>query len=126
LKTEHAPVYSGSKAASPTHYRWIILSLMFLFCMVNQADRANLGVVLPFISKEFHLTHLEAGSLASFFFLGYAIFQIPAGLIMGRIGARIMTSLSVFIFSVFTFLIGTAPGATAIKLFRFGLGHITP
>ena len=41
---------------------------------------------------------------------------------MGRIGARLMTSLSVFAFSVFTFLIGTSPGATMMKWFRFGLG----
>jgi sugar phosphate permease len=95
---------------------------MFLFYLVNHADRANIGVVLPYIKKEFVLTNLQAGALASFFFLGYAISQVPAGLIMNRIGPRVMTSLSVFAFSVFTFLIGTSPGATALKWFRFGLG----
>jgi sugar phosphate permease len=95
---------------------------MFLFFLINWADRANMGVVLPYVKKEFALTNLQAGALASFFFLGYAISQVPAGWFMGRIGARLMTSLSVFAFSVFTFLIGTSPGATAMKWFRFGLG----
>jgi sugar phosphate permease len=93
-----------------------------MFYMVNHADRANFGVVLPYIKKEYLLTNLQAGSLASFFFLGYAVSQIPAGLIMGRIGARLMTSLSIFFFSAFTFLIGTSPGPTAMKIYRFGLG----
>ncbi len=122
MKTAHAPDYSGTKAVGRTHYRWVILLLMFLFYLINHADRANIGVVLPLITKDFHLTHLQAGALASFFFLGYAVSQLPAGLVMTRIGARIMTSISLFAFSVFTFLIGTAPGATAMKWFRFGLG----
>ncbi len=122
MKTADTPVNKRGEAAGSTHYRWVVLLLMFLFYLINHADRANIGVVLPYITKEFHLTHLQAGTLASFFFLGYAISQVPAGLIMSRIGARVMTSLSVFAFSVFTFLIGTAPGATAMKWFRFGLG----
>ncbi|HVN97906.1 MAG TPA: MFS transporter [Syntrophorhabdaceae bacterium] len=124
MKTETASVAQVGQNAiqRATHYRWVILVLMFLFFLINQADRANIGVVLPFVRKEFALTNLQAGALASMFFLGYAVTQIPAGLFMGRIGARLMTSLSVFVFSVFTFLIGVSPGATAMKWFRFGLG----
>jgi sugar phosphate permease len=95
---------------------------MFLCYLTNQADRANFGVVLPYIRKEFVLTNLQAGALASFFFLGFAITQVPAGLFMSRTGARLLTSLSVFAFSVFTFLIGTSSGAAAMKCFRFCLG----
>ena len=105
-----------------THYRWVILLLMFLFFVINHADRGNIGVVLPYLKKEFLLTNLQAGALASFFFLGYAITQLPAGLVMSRVGPRVMTSLSLFGFSIFTFLIGTAPGAAVIKWFRLGVG----
>jgi sugar phosphate permease len=105
-----------------THYRWVILLLMLLYFLITFADRANIGVVLPYIKKEFALTNLQAGALASFFFLGYAITQVPAGWFMGRIGARLMTSVSVFAFSVFTFFIGTSSGATMMKWLRFALG----
>lgn len=124
MKNETVPASGASRNAlqRATRYRWVILLLMFLFYLINHADRANIGVVLPYIKKEFALTNLQAGALASFFFLGYAISQVPAGLFMSRIGARIMTSLSVFAFSVFTFLIGTSPGATAMKWLRLCLG----
>jgi sugar phosphate permease len=105
-----------------TRYRWVILLLTVLFYLINYADRANIGVVLPYVKKEFALTNLQAGALASFFFLGYAVTQIPAGLIMGRIGARLITSLSVLVFSVFTFFIGTSSSARMMKLLRLGLG----
>ena len=88
MKVANAPAgrafQRGLEAA--TRYRWVILLLMFLFYLINYADRANLGVVLPYVKKEFALTNLQAGALASFFFLGYAIAQVPAGLIMGRVG----------------------------------------
>lgn len=105
-----------------TRYRWVVLSLMFLFYLINYADRANIGVVLPYIKKEFLLNNMQAGALASFFFLGYAVSQVPAGLFMGRVGPRLFTSVSLLVFSFFTFLIGTSPGAGAMRLFRFFLG----
>ncbi|MGD0661464.1 MAG: MFS transporter [Syntrophorhabdales bacterium] len=124
MKVANAPAsrafQRGLQAA--TRYRWVILLLMFLFYLINYADRANLGVVLPYVKKEFALTNLQAGALASFFFLGYAIAQVPSGLIMGRVGSRLATSLSVFAFSVLTFLIGASPGPTMMKWFRFFLG----
>lgn len=109
-------------ALRPTRFRWVILLLLALFILMNHADRANIGAVLPFIQKEFLLTNLEAGALASFFFLGYALTQIPAGLIMEKVGSRMLTALALFGFSVFTFLIGTSSGPTQVKLYRFGLG----
>lgn len=106
----------------PTRYRWTILALLVLFILMNHADRANIGAVLPLIQKEYLLTNLQAGALASFFFLGYALTQVPAGLIIGKIGSRILTALALFGFSLCTFLIGTSAGPTQMKWYRFGLG----
>ncbi|QDR81759.1 MFS transporter [Sporomusa termitida] len=105
-----------------TQYRWIVLAIIFLFYMINFADRTNIGVVLPMIKSEFNLSNFEAGSLMSFFFLGYAITQIPAGLFMSKFGTRGMVSLSILGFSVFTYLIGTSTSAAMMKWFRLGLG----
>lgn len=105
-----------------TNYRWVILVLIFLVYVVNYADRTNIGAVLPFIIEEFHLSNFEAGSIASMFFLGYAISQIPAGFWISKKGTRGLVSLSVLGFSAFTWLIGTASSAFAIKWIRLGLG----
>jgi len=95
---------------------------MFLFYMINHADRANIGVVLPYIKKDFLLTNLQAGALASFFFLGYTVSQVPAGFFMSKVGPRVMTSLSLFAFSIFTFFIGWSRSASIMRWFRLGLG----
>ena len=105
-----------------TNYRWVVLSLIFLVYMVNFADRTNIGAVLPFIIDEFKLSNFEAGSLASMFFLGYAISQIPAGFWMAKRGTRGIISLSILGFSLCTWLIGHSSSALMIKWLRLGLG----
>ncbi|CAM3474797.1 hypothetical protein [Rouxiella silvae] len=44
-----------------THHRWWVAVLFFLIYTIAASDRANLGVVLPFIRKEFVMTNAEAG-----------------------------------------------------------------
>lgn len=105
-----------------SNYRWIVLALIFLVYAVNYADRTNIGAVLPFIIEEFKLSNFEAGSLASMFFLGYAISQIPAGFWMAKRGTRGIVSLSILGFSLFTWFIGQASSALWIKWMRLGLG----
>ena len=105
-----------------TNYRWIVMAIIFVFYTLTYADRANIGVVLPYIQSEFKLSNFEAGSLASLFFIGYAITQIPAGLWYSKFGVRGLISMAVICTSVFTGLIGTAGSATMIKIYRFGLG----
>ncbi|QIQ21371.1 MFS transporter [Zophobihabitans entericus] len=109
-------------AKPQTNYRWVVLVLIFLVYAVNYADRTNIGAVLPFIIEEFQLSNFEAGSIASMFFLGYAVSQIPAGFWISKKGTRGLVSLSILGFSAFTWLIGTATSALAIKWIRLGLG----
>lgn len=112
-----------SKVINPvTNYRWVVMAIIFVTYAINYADRTNIGVVIPFITKDFGLSNFEAGALASTFFLGYAVTQIPAGFFMSRFGTRGLVTASIFGFSLFTYLIGTASSALAIKWFRFGLG----
>ncbi|NUU66846.1 MFS transporter [Enterobacteriaceae bacterium BIT-l23] len=105
-----------------TNYRFVVLSLIFIVYAINYADRTNIGAVLPFIIDEFHINNFEAGAIASMFFLGYAISQIPAGFFIARKGTRGLVSLSIFGFSAFTWLMGTASSVFSLKLIRLGLG----
>lgn len=105
-----------------TRFRWVVLAIIFITYTINFADRSNIGVALPFIQQEFHINNFEAGAIASFFFLGYAISQIPAGFFLSKFGYRGLVSLSIVGFSLFTYLIGTAQSAAALKWCRLGLG----
>ena len=105
-----------------TRFRWVIATLIFLVYTVAAADRANIGVALPFLRKEFTMSNTEAGALASLFLLGYAIFQIPAGFAYSKLGVRRIFSFAMILTSAFTGLIGTAGSALLLKVYRFGLG----
>lgn len=93
--------------ARKTKYRFVVLTMIFLVYAINYADRTNIGAVLPFIIDEFHINNFEAGAIASMFFLGYAVSQIPAGFFIAKRGTRGLVSLSIFGFSAFTWLMGT-------------------
>ena len=70
-----------------TQYRWFVLALIFCVYMVAGADRSNIGMVVPFIKKSFELTNTDIGAMASFFYLTYAVIQIPAGHLYSKKGA---------------------------------------
>lgn len=108
--------------ARKTNYRFIVLALIFIVYAINYADRTNIGAVLPFIIDEFKINNFEAGAIASMFFLGYAISQIPAGFFIAKKGIRGLVSLSIFGFSAFTWLMGTASSVLGLKIIRLGLG----
>jgi sugar phosphate permease len=103
-------------------YRWSVLSIIFLLYVVCMADRTNIGVVLPFIQKEFTLSNFQAGAISSFFFLGYAISQIPAGFLLSKKGTRGIVAIAVTLFSVVTFFLGLVPSAAMLVVLRLLLG----
>src|SRR5690606_40138512 len=47
----------------------------------------NIGFA-PFLSREMNLTASDLGLLTSFYFIGFALAQLPAGLALDRYGAR--------------------------------------
>ncbi|PWG60806.1 MFS transporter [Bifidobacterium catulorum] len=105
-----------------THYRWVVLSTIFIGYVICMADRSNIGAVLPMIRNEFEISNTAAGAISSFFFLGYAISQIPAGLVIGKKGTRTIVSVAILGFSIVTFLMGHATGAVMLLVLRLMLG----
>lgn len=110
------------RANKKTHFRWVIGALIFIVYTVAAADRANLGVALPFLRKEFVMSNTEAGALASIFLFAYSLAQLPSGLAYTRFGIPRVFSLAMLATSLFTGLIGTASSLLALKIYRFGLG----
>jgi sugar phosphate permease len=109
-------------AERPTRFRWIVLLLMFVVYTFVAADRANIGIALPFIRKDFSITNTEAGTLISLFFVFYSISQIPAGLLLARFGVRRTIPIALTLTSAVTALIGTAITPFTLKLYRGLLG----
>ncbi|MGF6163147.1 sugar phosphate permease [Pseudomonas sp. 2725] len=115
-------IYEIAKPLTRTNYRWAVAGLIFVIYTIAAADRANLGVAMPFIRKEFDMTNAEAGGLMSLFLLAYALAQIPAGFAFARIGVRKILPCAMVLTSILTGLVGTAGSLLALKIYRFGLG----
>jgi MFS transporter, ACS family, glucarate transporter len=105
-----------------THFRWAVLTLIFVIYTVAAADRANMGFAIPFIRKDFSMSNTEAGALLSLFLWGYALAQIPSGLAIGRFGVHRFFSWAMVLTSGFTALTGFSNSALMLQLSRFGLG----
>ncbi|WEA41234.1 MFS transporter [Lysinibacillus fusiformis] len=119
---ENAKTQSVRIQGKKTHFRWWIAALFFIVYTIATADRANLGVALPYIQKEFGISNTEAGTLVSLLFFGYAAAQIPAGFILKRFGVRKVLPISMLFTSIFTGLMATTSSIPLLKFFRLGLG----
>lgn len=111
-----------NNSEKPSRFRWVVAGLFFLVYTVASADRANLGVALPFIREEYPMTNAEAGALLSIFLLAYALAQIPSGFASSKYGVRKIFSFSMIATSVFTALMGTVNSLIGFKICRFLLG----
>jgi MFS transporter, ACS family, glucarate transporter len=105
-----------------TSYRWIVLAMIFLTYMIAGADRANIGVLVPVIRKEFHLTNTDVGALASLFYISYALVQIPSGYLFQKLGIRKLLVASMVLTSLSTLFTGLAASVMQLKLARLVLG----
>lgn len=103
-------------------FRWVVMGLIFIVYTLAAADRANIGIVLPFLKAEFQMTNTEAGAVVSLFFIGYSVAQIPAGFLVRRFGVRTVFPFFMILTSIFTGLLGTASSAFHLKLNRLALG----
>jgi len=76
----------------------------------------------PFISREFSLGPEQMGLILGAFIWTYAIFHLPAGWFIDKLGPRIMYAFAVAWWSVFTALSAVASGFTSLFGYRLGLG----
>ncbi len=107
--------------------RWLLIGWMFVISATAYLDRVNISVAGKALEREFGLTDIQFGWIASAFVAGYALFQAPAGRIADRLGPRIVIGLGTVWWGVFTALTGMVPSGLAwslglLMLARFALG----
>jgi len=97
---------------------------------VAYLDRVNISIAGQAIQKDFGLTNVQLGWVFSAFVIGYALFQVPGGRIADRFGARLVITVGVLWWGVFTTLTALVPPGMALSLvlligtrFLLGLGE---
>jgi len=80
---------------------------------------------LPFIAEDLHLSSLALGSVLSVFFAGYALMQVPGGMVADRLGARRTVTVALVAWSLFTAATGLVKSFSAMLVVRalFGLSE---
>ncbi len=67
---------------------WRLLPFMMLLYFVNIMDRVNVGFAALTMNHDLNFGPEVFGFGAGIFFIGYALFQVPANAILERVGAR--------------------------------------
>ncbi len=107
--------------------RYALVSWLFVLSAIAYLDRTNISIAGIQISREYGLDNTHLGWLISMFLLGYALFQIPAGLLVQRYGSRISLLAGVLWWGLCTALTTAVPSGIRGRLLillavRFALG----
>jgi ACS family glucarate transporter-like MFS transporter len=107
------------------------VATLFALSFASYTERMNLSVAAELMMPALSLTKTDLAIIFNSFLFGYAAFQVPAGWLGDRFGARMVLGLSALAWGVLTVLSGLLPGlisrtaAAAVALLiglRFLLG----
>ncbi|GMA98890.1 MFS transporter [Pelosinus sp. IPA-1] len=102
--------------------RYTVLSILWVGWLFSFLDRMVVSIALPFIGREFQLNAASQGMILSTFFAGYAIFQIPGGMLADKFGPRRVMAFAIVWWSVFTSLTGMVLSYPLMLICRFVFG----
>jgi MFS transporter, ACS family, D-galactonate transporter len=109
-------------SAQPPKQAWLIVELLFLFMLVNFADKAVIGIAAVPIMKELQLSPRQFGLLGSSFYLLFAVSAVVTGFIVNRVQTRWALLVMGLVWALTQFpMIGTV-GFAAIAACRIALG----
>ena len=119
--------------ARPTKVRHFVVILAMLSSVLLYLDRFCISFAERFIREDLSLTNEQTGWILSAFFWTYALAQVPTGYLTDRYGARLMLTLYILFWSLFTGLTGLASGFVMLLFLRerepatgSGCGGTTP
>jgi len=116
---------ASSAPARLPRSRFLVVASIFLLSWILYIDRAAISSAKAAIASELGLSDQAMGAVFSAFILGYALMQIPGGWFADRFGPRLALAGMVSLWSLFTFLTGTAHtlGPLLAVRFLFGIGE---
>src|SRR5579875_1586848 len=82
----------------------------------------NISPALIPLEQEFHLTLGEVGIALTMFLVGAGIFQVPAGILATRIGAKRTALLGLYMMALFAILSGVSANFSEVIASRFMTG----
>jgi ACS family hexuronate transporter-like MFS transporter len=108
--------------SNTTSYRRVVLALLFFATTINYLDRIVLGIMLPLIRAELHLTDQDYGNITGAFQAAYTVGFLIAGKFIDRFGTRIGYATAILWWSIAAALHGLSKSVMSLSLWRGMLG----
>lgn len=106
----------------PTIVRHLVVVLLSAMSILLYLDRFCVSFAERLIKEDLNLTNTQMSWFLSAFFFTYALAQVPSGWMTDRYGARVMLTIYILGWSLFTAMIGFAGGLVFLLLARAGCG----
>lgn len=108
-----------------SNVRWFFAIAFFIIGVIAYMDRSNISYIAPQMMADLGMDKKQFGLLASFFSLGYALMQVPSGMLAEKFGPRKMITIALIWWSAFTILTGMIKhhGLLYFVRFLFGVGE---
>ncbi len=101
---------------------WRLVPLVSLAYLINVLDRFNISFAALTMNKELGLSATAYGLGAGAFFWSYVLFQVPANMILARVGARRWIMFIMFFWGLCSASGALISDATSFVIVRFLLG----
>ena len=105
-------------ANRPAALLWILFLAYLTFGMITNV----LGVVIPEVIREYHLSLFAAGILAFAFYLAYGLCSIPTGLLIDRVGPRPLVLFGVLLMGLGCLVVAWARSYPLMVAMIFAVG----
>jgi MFS family permease len=102
--------------------RWLIPVMLLVMNTVNYLDRVNISVAGPDVAKAFHLGPAAMGVVFSCFFYSYLPLLVLMGVLVDRLGARLVSTSSMLVWALGSALTGVVDSYAALIGARLLLG----
>ena len=125
--TQHsAPLLNGDDSAGGrsgmSRVRYLVVFVSMLMAVLLYLDRFCVSFAADYIREDLEISQNAVAWMFSFFFWSYALAQVPSGWLSDRYGSRIMLSLYIVSWSLFTLLTGVVSGLIGLLIMRLACG----
>ena len=113
---------SSASLPPPSSYRWVVMGLWMVSGVSGFMVLSTLGILLPAISADLHISPLQQGLLGSSAFWGNIALAIPLSWWTSRYGPKALTSVTLVLGTAALFLQGWAPAFAVLMAGRLAFG----
>jgi MFS transporter, ACS family, D-galactonate transporter len=118
----NSPAKLGGISESDRSKAWLIVVLLFLFMVINFADKAVIGIAAVPIMRDLRLSPSQFGLVGSSFFLLFSVSAVVTGFVANRVPTRWVLLVMAIVWALAQFpMLGTV-GFTTLLACRVALG----